>query len=504
MQIATKEFLENLDTLAAARREEIRKTPDLIAVTGTRYYVTADGNDEADGKSPATAWKTPEKVSKAALMPGDGVFFRRGDIFRGTVYCKSGVTYAAFGEGEKPRFYSWHRDLADPALWELYDEAANIWHLRERITETGNLIFDGGREHAYKHIPSITKDGTYVVRDTDIPFVMQKEMTHDLDLYCLYVGGKFMTKPSKGEDFPIPDFYEDSVSELYLRSNRGNPGYVFSSIEAAVRVAGFRIPHTVNDVTIDNLCLMYYGIHAISAGGERVRGLHVTNCEIGWIGGTVQSYSGTDPNHPQGIRGEVTRFGNGVEIYGGCDDYLVENCYVYECYDAGLTHQVTTIGFTREMTNVVYRNNLIENCVYGIEYFLEMREGDTESYMDNILMEGNFIRHSGEGWGQQRHNTHTPAHIKGWSYENVARHYTIRDNILDRAGRRSVHLVADRQEYCPLMEGNTYIQYDGGSLGKYGGKEEGEPCDLYFDGAIEDTIRDVLGDKTAKVYTVKK
>jgi hypothetical protein len=156
------------------------------------------------------------------------------------------------------------------------------------------------------------------------------------------------------------------------------------------------------------------------------------------------------------------------------------------------------------MTNIVYRNNLIENCVYGIEYFLEMLDGDTESYMDGVLMEGNIIRHSGEGWGQQRHNTHTPAHIKGWSFENAARSFTVRGNVFDRAGRRSLHLVAARQEYCPRLEGNTYVQYAGGSLGKYGGKEGGEPCDLYFDGAIEETVRDVLGDKNAKIYIVKK
>ena len=52
------------------------------------------------------------------------------------------------------------------------------------------------------------------------------------------------------------------------------------------------------------------------------------------------------------------------------------------------------------------------------------------------------------------------------------------------------------------MEGNTYVQYAGGLLGKYGGKEGGEPCDLYFDGAIEDTVRDILGDKSATIYTV--
>ena len=509
MEIASKEFLKELDYLADRRREEIRATKDALKITGTTYYVSSDGCDENDGLTPEKAWKTLDRVSNAELKEGDGVRFRRGDVFRGTVYCKKGVGYGAYGEGEKPHFYSWYRDLADPALWELWDEKHNIWKLREKITEVGALFFNHGEEITYKHIPSFSKDGTFVCRDfPDRPFVIENELTQDLDMFC-YFAGNLISRETKGEDFPIPQLYGiDPRGDLYLRSNRGNPGYLFDSIEAAVRIAGFRIPGStpgLDNIHIDNICLKYYGIHAISAGGERVRGLHVTNCEIGWIGGTVQSYDGCDPNHPAGVHGEVTRFGNGVEIYGGCDDYLVENCYVYQCYDAGVSHQVSTFGGQyREMTNVLYKDNLIEYCVYGIEYFLDQRDGDDKSYMDGIEMVGNFIRHSGEGWGQQRHNTHTPASIQGWSYVNTARNYTIHNNIIDRAGRRMIHVVADKQEWAPQMWENTYIQYDGGCLGQHGGKENGEPPTYPFTDDAERIITEVFGEKDPKVYIIKK
>ena len=218
----------------------------------------------------------------------------------------------------------------------------------------------------------------------------------------------------------------------------------------------------------------------------------------------IHSYFGCDPNYPEGGRGTIGRLGNAVEIYGGCDDYLVERCYVHDCYDAGITHQVTTDGRHRYMTSIAYKNNLIERCVYGIEYFLDMTEGDTESYMDGVLIADNMIRHSGEGWGQQRHNTHTPAHIKGWSFTNAARNFTIRGNIFDRAGRRSLHLVAEKSTSCPTMRGNTYVQYEGGLLGKRGGREGGEPSDILFDTGIEQAIRTAFGDTEALVYTVTK
>ena len=82
MQIATKEYLRELDALAARRRAEIRATKDEVSVPGTTYYVSADGCDEADGLSPDTAWQTLARVSRAALCEGDAVRFRRGDVFR--------------------------------------------------------------------------------------------------------------------------------------------------------------------------------------------------------------------------------------------------------------------------------------------------------------------------------------------------------------------------------------------------------------------------------------
>jgi hypothetical protein len=195
----------------------------------------------------------------------------------------------------------------------------------------------------------------------------------------------------------------------------------------------------------------------------------------------------------------VTRFGNGVEIYGGCEDYLVENCYIYQIYDAGMTHQVTTCGKPYTMKGIRYRNNLVEKCVYSIEYFLEKTEGDTESYIADIEISGNILRESGYGWGQQRHNTDTPAHIKGWSYENTASEYVICNNVFDRAAYRMLHLVAKEPASCPVMRGNTYVQHKGYPLGQYGANAEAEPPVLAFDDSAAQTVAEVLGDKDAKV-----
>ena len=498
---ATKEFLNEIDTLSKKRISEIRSSKDALEIKGSTYYVSADGDDEHDGLSPDTAWRSLARVSRAEICANDGVLFRRGDVFRGYVDTKPFVSYGAYGEGQKPRFYGWEEDLASPSLWELTDSENHIWKYTKKILDCGTLVFNEGEKHSLKHIPSYI-NGAFVCRnDESKEFVMAEQMTGDLDIYW-HFEDQMTTKPSKGQEFPIPDVV-GTYGDLYLRCNDGNPGEVFESIEALPRRNMFNVKSNAG-VHIDNLCLKYIGCHAISAGGACVEGLKVTNCEIGWVGGCIQHYFGTDPNYPQGGRGTVTRYGNGVEIYGGCDNYEVSDCYIYQMYDAGITHQVTTFGRTYKMNNVRYQNNLVEYCVYSIEYFLEINNGSQNCLMDNIEMSGNILRYSGYGWGQQRHNKHTPAHIKGWSYTNTARNYVIYDNIFDRAAYKLVHLVAEKTESLPKMYNNTYVQYLGNDLGQYGANEEKEPPILVFDENASKTIENILCDENAKVYTIQK
>ena len=154
------------------------------------------------------------------------------------------------------------------------------------------------------------------------------------------------------------------------------------------------------------------------------------------------------------------------------------------------------------MTAVRYTDNVIENCVYGIEYFLDSYGLELGSYMDDIEMSGNIIRLSGYGWGQQRHNVDTPALIKGWSYENPATNFSIHNNIFDRCAYRMVHLVAKKAESCPDMYDNIYIQHIGGMIGQYGANEVEEPPIEIFDENAEDIILNVWGDRNAQVWGI--
>ena len=494
-----KNILTEIEKLAEKRKNEILSLPDANTSGGSVYYVSAAGKDENDGRSPASAWKTLERVSSFDFSEGDEVRFRRGDVFRGFVKTRPSIRYCAYGEGEKPRLYGSEKNYADPELWEIFDAEKHIWHLKEKTLDCGTLVFDGGAAHSRKLIPSY-RGGRFVCRyDEEREFVISDEMTNDLDVFWKY-DAVLTEKPSKGEDFPIPSLDWESRGDLYLRCDAGNPGVVFSSIEALARRHMFFVG-TNHGVTIENLCIKFVGTHAVSAG--TTKNLHVLGCEIGWVGGAIQHYFGTDPNYTEGRRGSVTRYGNGVEIYGGCDGYIVENCYIYQVYDAGITHQITTNGKKYELKNILYRGNLIEKCVYSIEYFLDENTGVDGSIIDGCVIEGNILRLSGYGWGQQRHNIHTPAHIKGWSYVNTARNFVIKNNIFDRAAYRMLHTVALYSTSCPEMVGNTYIQHLGAILGKYGANQITEPCDVAFDDNVERSIKEILRDGEAEIFIIE-
>ena len=483
------------------RKTQILNSESQYIANGKVYYVSSSfGDDNNDGLTEETPWKTLNKVSEYNLSPDDCVLFKREDLFRGCVYTKPGVTYSAYGTGKKPEFYGCEISLCDSTIWELYDEENHIWKCTKPMYDAGTIVFDGGKSVAYKHIPSYNGEIFVLRENIKIPFVITEQLTNDLDFYWEFGGDVYNNTETKGQSFPVPEMYNvNPTGTIYLRCEKGNPAEVYNEIESVARIHMFVIGDNEN-VKIDNLCIKYVGMHGVTGGGH-VKGLSVTNCVFGYIGGAIQHFLGTDPNFPEGGRGSITRFGNAIEIYGGCEDYTVKNNYIYEVYDAGITHQITTD--TRViMKNIQYHNNAIERCVYGIEYFLNQVNGESESIMENVEISDNFIRLSGFGWGQQRHNVDTPSHIKSWNYANTSSNFIIKNNIFDTSAYRMLHLVCNREESLPKLAGNTYIQTKGGILGQYGVNVNNQPNVEMFDNDATNKINKIFGDKSAKVCFV--
>jgi len=479
-----KAKIAELDTIEAERIAEIRATPsmELADITGKKIYVSStEGDDNNDGLTESAPVKTLSAANSKASS-GDAVLLKRGDLWRESLAAKQGVTYTAYGTGEKPKLYGSPENGADPEKWALIhkDETtgALIWQYKNQtMTDIGTLIL-GSDGYALKEIPSC-REARFVMRGNpgkSYNFVQQMNRNYE-----------FFHAANSAISNDVIDVNR-SVGTLYFRCDDGNPGKVFDSIEFNTR--GNIITVGGTDVTIDNICIMYGGSHGIASG--TTKNLTVTNCEIGFIGGSIQSY---DKN------GNAIRYGNGVEIFGGCDGYTVDNCYIYQCYDAGVTHQYSAAANSDcIMDNITYSDNVITDCVYSIEYFLgnAANSGSYTRKGKNHLFEGNLLRRAGYGFGSTRPDGSVQRHIRsGSGTRNEFENYVIRNNIFDRSVYELIEVYSDFDSTAPKMEGNTYIQGIDGKLFRYGKGKTGS-TDISADSAI----RTVIGDTNGKMYFV--
>lgn len=88
------------------------------------YYVATSGNDLADGKTIATAWKSLNKVNGQVFKTGDSILFRRGDTFNGKLLLKytANLYVDAYGVGAKPIISG---SAPINTSWTVY--SGNIW-----------------------------------------------------------------------------------------------------------------------------------------------------------------------------------------------------------------------------------------------------------------------------------------------------------------------------------------------------------------------------------------
>jgi hypothetical protein len=79
-----------------------------VSAAGMTYFVSDAGDDNNDGKSVESPWKSLSKVNETLLQPGDSVNFRRGDVWTGILVAsqsgtaKSGITLGSYGSGSLP------------------------------------------------------------------------------------------------------------------------------------------------------------------------------------------------------------------------------------------------------------------------------------------------------------------------------------------------------------------------------------------------------------------
>lgn len=401
-----------IDKLGDRLAEMIKyNTDDITDVKGTTYYVAKNGDDKNDGKTPETAWATLDKVNSAPLNPGDAVLFNRGDGWRGYLFAKNGITYGAYGKGLKP-VISYSMDVKNGGKWEETD-TENVWKFSERITaeDTGVLLFNNAEDYADLRELDDLKD------NNQFAFSGQRAQRGKKDNY------------------------------LYLYCDKGNPAEVYDSME--VTLAGKSVVYMLNnthDVTLNNLKLC--------GGNDTFFASNLTNikisyCQNFWSGGNRDTYG--------------TRLGGGSGAWFSCDGIYIENCHIYQQFDAGISPQYSG---SNEAVSVfkdfVAKNCLFEYCEYTFEYF-DNQSNSLEERYENFYFGYNFCRLGGYGFGDKPSNSR---YIKSWGTGSACVDCVIENNVFDRAATTSIEIVGKKQtaegnvfdiNYMPKLKNNIYI-----------------------------------------------
>ncbi len=325
------------DEEAESLRETIVQAADDLTVTGTSYYISPDGDDINDGLTPETAFRTLDVLKWLELAEGDAVLLERGSVFRITdpITPVSGVSYGAYGTGEKPCIYGSPKNYGDASHWEPSNKA-HVWKLNFAYGDVGSVVFNHGEAVGIKK---------------------------NMGLNQLNETG---------------DFYHNiNDGILYLYCSEGNPGNCYSDIEVCPHFSIVYLDTGVGNVTIDNWCLKYSGAFGINAVWAN-NGVTITNCEIGYIGGSMLDLS--------------IRYGNGIQFWCGTQDTVVENCWIYQNFDTAITFQGSAEDIYR---NISFSNNLLEFNDMDIEIW----DNGENFVIEDLRLDHNIMRFTAKGWG---------------------------------------------------------------------------------------------------------
>ena len=241
-------------------------------------------------------------------------------------------------------------------------------------------------------------------------------------------------------------FHDD---RLELRSDHGNPGVRFSRIEIGEH--GHCLWLKGDGITVEDLHLTLSGSHGVGGSGMR-RNITVRNCVIDWLGGSII----------EGWKFGTARFGNGVEIWGGCDGFRVEGNWICQIYDTGATIQCNDRNdFVCRMANVEFVSNRIENCFWALEYYNARNAAG--SSVDNVRFAHNVCLRTGRGWGCVGRESQAPVLAIGVTPPSTTR-FAVEKNVFDGSTGPLIACSEDAPQGAFSLRGNIYRQHEGSVL----------------------------------------
>ena len=488
---AVSERAAELIDEARARRDEILNSETEIVkgdtfipgetYTGTAYYISNSGDDANDGLSPETAWATIDRLNVEPLQYGDAVFFERGSVWRAAqVYTKPGVTYSAYGEGEKPGLYGSVENGGGAEKWTLWHEGSDgskIWVYYKPMLDCGSIALNddlgaikvqGFWNGEYFQAMSDMWNTDQTQEATDLQSAMPEfdpaeQLTEDLTFFCDASSGLPSTLPiylSGWYDTGGEPYCLTADGPLYLRCDEGNPGELYPEMEFLSPYAP--LDGVEDDVVIDNLSVLYTGRNILSVSPE-CEGVLVQNCELGWGGGGAASYA----------LDTITGYAAGVQRNGGVggassSHNTFRNNYVHDTYQEGLGLE-TAIEFSGQafdVTDVKIEDNVFYHCGSALIYFNWDEVANPDHQFRRVSFNRNYVFYSTmSDWvdtGEEVHGFTTGAFTIDGGPNMQDGTVEVRDNVFFAARECLVYIRTYAPEYLPDFEGNIYAQFSDG------------------------------------------
>jgi len=502
--------------------------------TGTAYYVSNDGDDNNDGMTPETAWRTLKKVAEAngflsetiLLKPGDAVFFRRGDIFRmneigwdpylgdeAALYLNvDGVTYSAYGEGEKPiitestengsgaekwnlvyeddtgkKIWQYYRDMRDVSMIVLNDGEMFTTRIYEYYDENGYISCEATGWHMHE-------DEGVTLKDRLLP--LEESVTEDLTI---------ISRPARLE--PEVNWVNGEVGPLYLRCDKGNPGELYHSIEFTEYQLSGIVQVRASNIVFDNISFRCNGSAYMKCRGEsgawkEIENTVIQNCEFAYGGGSVTHYweaeSGATFVGPQGDG-----------IYNIIRNTLIQNNYFHDSMLPVVTYEGDDFEDKDAVDGYYYFQDNI--CVNTMGIRLDS-SADALKYLDSVKVCGNQVWNTGSMDNGKYVYSEGALVLLGFNNYGEC---IIEDNVFygtEKGGEGfGVNGILNLSSYNyedpvhaqytkPQLRNNLYAQYSGRDFAVY----------LYHSGetwAMDDPellkkTADLLDDTTSKFYII--
>ena len=487
--------------------------------TGKAYYVSADGDDDIDGLSPETAWRTIDKVLRdvnygdpGTIQPGDAIFFRRGDIFRLPeieVTLEPNIenlTFSAYGEGDKPIITASSENGSGDGKWQLvYSDASGkkIWQYYRDMRDTSMIVFDNGAAIANRVYEFYTGDGYVSCEATgwwmheeegvtlkDGLLSLEDSLTEDMTI---------ISRPTLQHVDDRPgDYNVKGVGPLYLRCDRGNPGALYSSVEfTELEAKSLMFLHASGNV-IDNISFRSNANSYIKGNLEEddVQNTLIQNCEFAYGGGGASDYeTHEDGNHVVVVQGDG--------IYTVVSNSTIRDNYFHDAkcstatYEGNLENKSKTIrGYYRVLDNVM---------VNTIGLRLDA-SSDMLRYLDSVVVSGNQIWNTGRmDNGKYIYSEGTvvfmPANYGEFIVSNNVFYGTEQGHPMNALLDLFIYDYENSDYTKPQFSDNVYVQYSGRNFADF-------LMDNQTTWGIDDLdllkkVAELLGDATAEVYVIQ-